>query len=285
MKRGAGLDDFKHVELPALGKKVLRLGVASNYGLQTDDVRHAADRGVNFWLWTPRFKTATPALAEIIPKNRDDHVVAVLASVAYTAGMVRRTAEKSLKLLGVDQLDLLLLPWLGKASFFTKAIQAEMLKLKDEGKVKLLGTSIHDRVRAGKLARESIFDAFMIRYNAKHPGAEQDVFPHLFVREPILWTYTATSWRQLIRPIKGLEMPEWPGDDPGVPVPPMTAAMCYRFALSNPHVKLTLTGPGSREQLDENLKALDQGPLSEEEEAWIRDYGRKVRARKKLDYV
>lgn len=279
------MSDFERVRLDALGKTVLRLGVASNYGLQTDDVRHAARRGVNFWLWTPRFKTATPALAEVIPKDREGHVVAVLASVAYTAGMVRRTAEKSLRLLNVDYLDFLLLPWLGKASFFTKAIARELVKLKEEGKVRLIGTSIHDRVRAGKLVDNSIFDAFMIRYNAKHPGAERDVFPHLKTRDPILWSYTATSWGQLLKPIDGLEMPPWPGGDPSRPVPPMTAQMCYRFALSSPHVALTLTGPGNREQLDENLAALEQGPLSGEEEAWIREYGAKVKKRKRLDYV
>ncbi|MBL4846571.1 MAG: hypothetical protein JKY65_13680 [Planctomycetes bacterium] len=70
---------------------------------------------------------------------------------------------------------------------------------------------------------------------------------------------TATSWRQLLKPIRGLEMPPWPGSDGSQP-PPMTAGLCYRFCLTSPHVHVVLTGPASREQLDENLAALEAGP-------------------------
>jgi hypothetical protein len=33
---------FTHADLPHLGKRVLRLGVAGNYGLQIEDIHHAA---------------------------------------------------------------------------------------------------------------------------------------------------------------------------------------------------------------------------------------------------
>ena len=68
-------------------------------------------------------------------------------------------------------------------------------------------------------------------------------------------------------------------------MPPLTAPLCYRFVLSNPHVHVAWMGPANREQLDENLAALDAGPLSAEEEAWVREYGRQVRAKKRMDYV
>ena len=47
-------EGFADVDLPHVGKRVRRLGVAGNYGLRTADIRHAAERGVSFWLWTPR---------------------------------------------------------------------------------------------------------------------------------------------------------------------------------------------------------------------------------------
>ena len=56
---------------------------------------------------------------------------------------------------------------------------AELVRLREEGKVRAIGISIHDRERAGKLAESSPLDLFMIRYNAAHPGAERDIFPHL----------------------------------------------------------------------------------------------------------
>ena len=130
-----------------------------------------------------------------------------------------------------------------------------------------------------------MLDAFMLRYNAKHPGAEQDVFPHLDARRPLVISYTATSWGQLLRPVRGLEMPPWPGSLRSAPPPTLTAGLCYRFCLTSPHVHVALTGPKDRTQLDANLDALETGPLSADEEAWIRDYGRQVKARKRLPYL
>ena len=277
---------FARTTLPRLGAPVSRLGVAGNYGLETADIHHAAERGVNFWFWSPSSKSVTPALKQILARERDQHVVAAMATTAYTARGVRANVEKARRSLDTDQIDLYLLGWLGKASRFTPAIQDALVDMRDKGLVKAVGTSIHDRQRAGELARESVLDALMIRYNAKHPGAEQDIFPHLAARDPIVISYTTTSWQQLLKPIKGIEgLPAWPGPDPGVPLPPLTPALCYRFALGSPHVHVTLTAPKDRAQLDANLDVLESGPLSAEEDAWVRAYGRAVKARKKLPFV
>jgi aryl-alcohol dehydrogenase-like predicted oxidoreductase len=280
---------FTHTELPHVGRRVLRIGVAGNYGLKTADIYHAAERGVGFWLWSPAFKKVTPALKELLGRERQQHVVAAYTGTygtVITAGQVRKGAERTLRLLGIDRVDILLLGWLGRVSRFTGSIQDELVRLKDEGKVKAAGTSIHDRARAGKLATDSVLDAFMIRYNAKHPGAEQDIFPHLEPRRPAVIAYTATSWRQLLKPLSGIEMPPWPGAAAGDGTPPpLSGPLCYRFCLTSPHVNVVLTGPRSRSQLDENLDALEAGPLSQEEEAWVREYGRFVKARKRLPYI
>ena len=204
--------------------------------------------------------------------------------IAYTAGMVRRGVEKALKLLCTDHLDAYLLSWYGKMSFYSDSIQRELQDLKAQGKVLALGTSIHDRRRAGELAADSILDLLMIRYNAKHPGAEQDIFPHLHHRQPALICYTASSRRQLLKPLKGIDMPPWPGDPREPALPPLHPELCYRFCLSNPNVHVTLTGPKNHVQLDQNLDALDRGPLPTEEEAWVREYGKKVKVKKKSWY-
>ena len=275
-------EDFRHVDLAPLGKRVLRLGVASNYGLTEAGVHQAASRGVNFWMWSPRMKRAIAALRDILAQDRENHVVAMMG-VAFLAGGVRRDVEKALKLLGIDYLDIFQLSWLGRTSFFTPAIQQSLAAVRDEGLVRAVGTSIHDRQRAGELARDSVLDELMIRYNAAHPGAEQDIFPHLHHRNPMVVSYTATSWRQLLKPMRGIEMPPWPGAEPAPP--PLTAPLCYRFVLSSPHVDVALTGPGDTDQLNENLDALDQGPLSAEEDAWVRQYGQKVRSKKKIPFM
>ena len=276
-------NSFTHTTLPTINKKVLRMGVAGNYGLTAEDIHHAASRGVSYWCWSPHMKKVTPALRELLAAERERHVVACFG-IAYTAGMVRRGVEKMLRELGTDHLDAYLLSWYGKMSFYSESIQRCLQDLRQEGKVLALGTSIHDRKRAGELARDSILDLLMIRYNAKHPGAEQDIFPHLQHRNPALISYTAASWRQLLSALKGIEMPPWPGEPREPALPPLHPDLCYRFVLSNPHVHVTLTGPRDRAQLDENLDALERGPLPAEEMAWVREYGTKVKAKKRFGY-
>ena len=56
----------------------------------------------------------------------------------------------------------------------------------------------------------------------------------------------------------------------------MTAGDCYRFCLSNLHVDVVLTGPANAAQLDENLRAIERGPLSDEEASWMRAFGKVV---------
>ena len=64
---------------------------------------------------------------------------------------------------------------------------------------------------------------------------------------------------------------------------PVTAADCYRFALSHPAVDVCLTAPSTLEQLRENLCVLDLGPLDEEEMTRIRRIGDYIYG-KKRDY-
>ena len=198
---------------------------------------------------------------------------------------IRLSVEKALHKLNTDYLDIFKLGWLGRTSIYSKSVIDSLLKLKQEGKIKAIGTSIHDRKRAGQLALDSEIDLLMIRYNAKHPGAEDDIFPHLKKRNPAVVSYTALAWQQLINPVKGIEMGPWPGGKEKFKTPPLTPELCYRFVLSNPHVHLVLTGPKNREQLIANLKAIQQGALTLEELNWIRQYGELIRSKKRFDYI
>jgi aryl-alcohol dehydrogenase-like predicted oxidoreductase len=146
----------------------------------------------------------------------------------------------------------------------TSAVEAELVKLKEEGKVRAVGVSIHDRPRAGRLAEDSIFDLLMIRYNAAHPGAERDIFPHLARRRPAVVAYTATSWRKLLRKPRA-----WAGRA-------MTPGECYRWVLASPHVDVVLCGPRSAAEWRADLAAVREGPLPEGDVAWMREFGRVV---------
>ncbi|MEJ2101546.1 MAG: aldo/keto reductase [Desulfobacterales bacterium] len=170
----------------------------------------------------------------------------------------KRAFDRLLKTLGTEYLDVFQLFWLGRTSIWTSSTVDALVSLRESGKVRAIGLSTHDRKRAGKLAGDSPLDVLMVRYNAAHTGAEQDIFPHLAKRKPAIIAYTATRWRGLLKRPR-----DWSG-------PVMTAVDCYRFCLSNPHVDIV-------QQLQENLSELrDKGPLSEEENGWIRNYGQIV---------
>lgn len=245
-------------------KRIFRLGLAANYGIDEDGVRVAMDGGVNLFLWTMRAKGLKNPLREALKSRRDEVAVGGFATLGYFGWGVRRGAESMLKDLGVDRLDLLLLGWVGVGSAITEATMNELVHLRESGKVGAIGCSIHDRPRAGKLAESSPLDLLMIRYNAAHPGAERDIFPHLHDKKPSILAYTATAWRRLLKAPKG-----WKGQT-------MSAGDCYRFQLSNPNVDLALTGPASRAQMEENLKAIAKGPLTADEAEWMRAFGQKV---------
>ena len=102
-------------------------------------------------------------------------------------------------------------------------------------------------------------DMLMIRYNAAHRGAEQDVFPVTTARSMPVVTYTGLRWRALLAPT--------PEDPPGFRPP--SAAECYRFCLAHPAVSVALMAPGDRRQLEENLRLLEDwrapDPIESEE--------------------
>jgi hypothetical protein len=107
----------------------------------------------------------------------------------------------------------------------------------------------------------------MVRYNAAHRGAEGEVFPHLGGDRPGVVAYTATRWGALV------DRSVVPA---GEPLP--RASDCYRFALSRPEVDVVLSGPRDGAELDEAMAALDRGPLTDDEMAWMRRVGDGVRA-------
>jgi aryl-alcohol dehydrogenase-like predicted oxidoreductase len=255
-------DEFLYRDVPAFRKRVFRLGLATNYGVDGEDLEWALEQGVNYIFWTPNARKVTKSLKAALRRDRESIVLACGPTIGYFGGSIRSGCERLLKKFGTDYLDVFQLFWLGLTSAWTRSTIDALVALRESGLVRSIGVSIHDRNRAGRLAADSLLDMLMIRYNAAHPGAEQDIFPYLAKRRPAVVTYTATRWGGLLKRPKG-----WNG-------PVMTAGDCYRFCLSNPHVDLVLTGPKNRQQLQENLHSVkERGPLSEEEMHWIREFG------------
>ena len=250
-------------DVPRIGKRLYRLGLSGSFGIDEATAREALER-MQYVFWSPRMKGLTAALKPELARDRQRYAVSAGPLLGFTRGGVRRAAESALRMLGTDYLDVFQLYWLGKMSAFTGPVQEELARLREEGKIRAIGASIHDRPRAGRLAEDSILDLLMIRYNAAHPGAEAEIFPHVGQRRPAIVAYTATAWRKLLRRPRG-----WTG-----PVP--SAGDCYRFCLSSPHVDVVLCGPRNPGELREDLAAIERGPLSDEEMRSMREFGRAV---------
>lgn len=238
-------------------------------GIDAAGFEHALDRGLDYVFWTHlRTGSIKPVLKKALAKDRSRYVVATGPTIGYFGTTVRSAAESVLRDLGTDYIDVFQLFWLGKTSAWTDGTIDALTKLKEEGKIRTIGISTHDRPRAGEMAKSEAerLRLFMLRYNAAHPGAEKDVFPHLPTDDTkqAVVAYTATSWRKLLK-----KPSKWTGSA-------MTAGDCYRFCLTNPYVDVVLAGVKSVAELDANIAAIEKGPLSADEESWMRAYGKMV---------
>ena len=265
-------NDFLHGTLGRSGPRVHRLGLAATYRPGKAAIYRALDEGINYFFGYGFDSQMMSVLRDVLRRDRERYVVATGAyNLILGHPNLRRTLEKRLRRLGTEYLDVFLFLGVMKDREFSPAIREELYRLREEGKVRCVGLSTHDRRLAGRLTTEGAVDVIMVRYNAAHRGAEEEIFPYLESHDPGVVSYTATRWTQLLRRPRG-----WPKDGP---VP--TAWMCYRFVLSNPNVDVCLTAPSNLGQLVENVAAARQGPLSEEEMAFMRRFGDAVHASKR----
>ena len=240
------------------------LGLGSSFGLPAAGVERAFERGVSFFLWgSIRKRGFGDGLKNLARTHRSDMVIAV-QTYTRAGWMMRFGVDRALRFLKTDYVDLITLSW-WNAPPPTRIVDAA-LELRARGKVRHVMISSHNRPSFSHAIDDAKYNALMVRYNAAHPGAEREVFPHLARRRPGVVAFTATRWGTLLDPAL---------TPSGEPTP--TASDCYRFALSNPNVDVSLAGPKDDAQLDEALVTLEKGPMSEDELAWMRRVGASVR--------
>jgi aryl-alcohol dehydrogenase-like predicted oxidoreductase len=176
------------------------------------------------------------------------------------------TFTQGLKALGIDYADVLILGM--RNGPVPGRILDKAVELKERGLARHLCVSAHDRSAYRKHLDAKVFDIIMVRYNAAHRGADRDVFPMLEpTGRPGVICYNATRWGHLFDP-------RWMPEGARLPDP----TDLYRYALSNPNIEMVLTAPETFEQLEQNLKTLERGPVTEEERTWLETVGDHVHA-------
>lgn len=255
---------WNRVTFGPTGLAVSPLGIGSSYGVGARDLERAYDRGVNFLFWGLRRRAGFgDGIRTLAKRNRADLVVAI-QSYSRVSWLMRPWVERALRGAGVEYVDILTLGWWNDPP--PRSIVDAARALQAEGKVRHLMISCHHRPTFEKLLADPTYAAIMVRYNAAHPGAETEVFPHLARHSRGVLAFTATRWGSLMNPAltpRGERTP--------------SAIDCYRFVLSNPNVHASLAGPRDAHELDEAMHALDLGPMDADELAWMRRVGVAVR--------
>jgi aryl-alcohol dehydrogenase-like predicted oxidoreductase len=240
------------------------LGLGSSFGVGSPDIEHAFERGINYFYYgsirRPTFARAVRGLA----KTQRDKMVVVVQTYTRIGALMRPTFESGLRELGVEYADFLLLGWWNAHP--PARIMDAARRLRDRGKCKHIMISCHNRPSFEEYAQDPDVSALMVRYNAAHPGAEQEVFPKLGDNPPGIVAYTATRWGDLVKPAL---------TPTGEPTP--RGSDCYRFCVTNPAVNVCIAGAKDKSELDEALAALDRGPMSEDELLWMRRVGSEVK--------
>lgn len=252
------------------GVPVCRLGMTTSPAIRTETFEYALERGMNYfdlgYLGEQNVQRDTFAQAM---RNQ-----ARLRGQILVGGWIDQPKAadalitKLLHRLRMDYLDVLFV------SFADSAICCyQALRLKERGYVRHVGLT--DRVSGGVGGAERrrdciqqcanyltgpIWDVFQMEYNPeRHPLLEREFFPHIPRKEPPgILAYLPASMRYL-NDCKQVATDE--------PIP--TWEDCYRFALTPPDIGVCVSSAARPEQLDRALTALERGPMTEEEVAWM----------------
>jgi predicted aldo/keto reductase-like oxidoreductase len=252
---------------------VCRLGLATRgeTQLQADDIYYALEHGINFLNWCGVPDGLRDAIAKL--GSRRSEVIVCVQFEARTEREAARELRHLLSELHTDYLDVLTFYYVEEQTEWQEivgpggALQFCRRAQRDR-QVRLLGLTSHQRPLAALAAQSGLLDLLMIRYNAAHRGAEQEIFPITLSRGMPVVAYTCLRWGALLGTT--------PEDPPGFVVPPAPA--WYRFVLQNPSVAVALMAPDNRAELEENLAVLQTaGPLAAKEFDRMAAHGQRVR--------
>jgi len=141
-------------------------------------------------------------------------------------------------------------------------------RAKLNGRVRSIGLTSHQHYLAATIAQSGQLDMLMVRHDAAHRGAGQDVFPITKQRCMPVVIFTAQRWGALMKTTP---------DNPPNHQPPMGTAWC-RFVFCHEQVTVAIMAPNGCDELEQNLQLLDDWhSLDADEFQKIRAHGDRVR--------
>ncbi len=281
------------------GLQVSPLGIGGGGGIQADDLLYAFERGINYFFYSSdlhhfSYSQSAPALRNLCMRGSTTRDQVVLATVSYLddPDKLLSVLFDQFSDLGIDYIDVFHWGWItNKCDVFALAQAAGALKdngvlarayrnfeammfeakevneeLLKRGVVRNIGMSFHSRQAALRALPD--IDVMMIRYNITLTDVERIVFSHLSRNKAcdpgiVAFNTAHNKLQSFTNPPS-----HYPKDLYIPSVPDL-----YRFALSNPWVDVVLTGVSTRQQIDQALDAMEQGPLGQEDYEFLREYG------------
>ncbi len=265
-------------ELPVItlghtGLRVTRLGIGGAYCKTVEGYRAALDCGVNYVDTARVYQEGEDEriIGQAIAGRRDQLVVASKTGKRDAQG-AREDLEISLRLLGIDYLDIWHLHHLNTAPEREQALgpggaYEAAVKAREQGLVRFIGVTGHDWVEIGKAVATGLFDNVLCWYNSAMKEPEELIFPHTQRYNMGVAIMSAARNDKLFK-------------EPDAPPP----EAFYRYVLSHPAVHVALLGLRSVEVFQRVAAALsERDTLLPGEKESLETYGASLRAAGKLE--
>lgn len=234
------------------------------------------DAGINFFFLTadmhwPLYESTRRGLRALLRRGRSVRAKIVVGVVSYVAQPVFSHVpfrEVLDALPELERIDISIVGGVYAGDLLPRLGEYRKHRLPDGGPfnipgVKATGATFHDRKAALVAMNHRLVDVAFCRYNANHPGAEADLFPHLSrPPRPLLFSFNTTHGHVDKARLKELGLPReaWRP----------TVADHYRFGLRQRAIDGLLCALRSSREIDELAAALAAGGVTDEEAAYMR---------------
>ncbi len=236
------------------------------------------EAGINFFFLTadmhwPLYDALRKGLQMLFagtPSARDNVVIGVVAYVTQPEFCWAPFSEVVDELAGLQRIDLCIAggAYGHEVDDRIKVFERNRGMAEQHVQQKAIGATFHDRKAARKVLDDNSLDIAYIRYNPIHPGAREDIFPHIKPRGPerktLLFNFKSTlghiadegTYQQL-----GIGEDYWR--------PHITDY--YRWAISAPQLDGILLSLPAPEAVQELVDAMAKGPLDEDDQQYLID--------------
>ena len=227
----------------------------------TRALHRALDLGVNFFDTARAYGDSEAKIGQAISSRRDKYVLSTKSSARDAAGLTAEL-ETSLRNLRTEAVDLFFLHSVSDAATYEAvmgqggAVEA-LARAKEQGKVRHTAISIHRDLATMRRAIESgAFSVLMAACSVLDPEGAGALLPV---------AAGAGMGTVIMKPLSGGQLASPPGPE-GQPISPdPVAGRALRWVVSNPNVSSVIPGMISARQVEDNVAAVEQGPLSEAE--------------------